>query len=314
MILSFMAEKPVDLHPLMTKELDSEWDRPAIPENGVLPEGEVKKPKKTRKRVPRKTEFQKKLERKVYAWKMASLLMAMAMAVLVIAMSIVAKDAGQYKFKLNAEIQEHGKNVLYQARLVEKRDFEIITLKKKLSRKSDVKVLTKINSHIELLEPSLDPNVRMIISKAIEKWCNKYTLSYSLVTNLIYAETVPKFNIFSKSPKDCIGLMQINFDVHKKEIEEMKNMRVEDLYHIDTNIKFGCMILRGYIDKSKSNKPTSALKKYVGGTDLKYIRLIYEKMALWEVNNYEKSNEVEEGEEDVLRDVRQTDDGKDNIK
>jgi len=313
MISFFMAEKPVDL--THTKELDSEWDsspilnpdKPQPPKGRIIAEGEIiKKPRK------RRSAIQKKLERKVYVWKMASLLMAMAMVVLVIIISIVTNDAGQYESKLNKEIREHGKNVLYQARLVEERNFEISALKEKLSSKSDIKILTKINRHIELLEPSLDPNVRMIISKAIEKWCNKYTLSYSLVTNLIYAETLPKFNIFSKSPKDCIGLMQINFDVHKKNIEEMKDMKVEDLYHIDTNVKFGCMILRGYIDKS--NNPTAALRKYVGGADLKYIRLIYEKMALWEVNNYEKTNEVEEGEENVLREVRQTDVSKDSIK
>jgi len=291
-----MAEQPIDLT----------GDIPEFPKDSEVTL------KKTRKK--RKTPIQKKLERKVYVWKMASLLMAMAMAVLVIIISIVANDAGQYKSKLGKEIREHGQNVLYQARLVEERDFEISTLKEKLGRKSDIKILSKINSHIEILEPSLDPNVRMIISKAIEKWCNEYNLSYSLVTNLIYAETVPKFNIFSKSPKDCIGLMQINYKVHVKEIEEMKNLKVEDLYHIGTNIKFGCLILRGYIDDKDTHTLTQALKKYVGGTDLKYIRLIYEKMALWEINNYEKPNEVEEGEEDVLREMRQTDASKDSVK
>jgi len=300
MISFFMSENVHPPYNSSEKELDSEWDRPPMPpESRVLSEGEVKKPKK------RISAVQKRMDKKLHSWKMATLCISMITTVLLLVVLMIARDTNNFELRLKAEIQEHGQSILYQKRLIEERNFEITTLKEKLGRKSDIRVLSKINSHIELLEPSLDPNVRMIISKAIEKWCNKYNLSYSLVTNLIYAETLPKFNIFSKSPKDCVGLMQINFKVHKKEIEEMKNLKVEDLYHIDTNIKFGCMILRGYIDKS--NSPTAALRKYVGGTDLKYIHLIYEKMALWEINNYEKSNEVD----DDLQEVQQTDDGQD---
>lgn len=160
-------------------------------------------------------------------------------------------------------------------------------------------VVDLLASHIKELKPSLDPNIRILIAKSVEKWCNEYGLSYSLVINLIYAETYPKFNILSKSNKDCIGLMQVNYKVWRKEIEELKDMEVSDLYHIDTNIKIGCIILKKYIDSS--NTLSEALEKYVGGSNRKYINQIYEKMALWEVNksslNYMEDIGGEKGKE-----------------
>jgi len=151
-----------------------------------------------------------------------------------------------------------------------------------------------INDFIKSLEPNLDPDISISISRSIERWCNEYNLPYSLVIGLIYAETFPKFNILSKSNKGCIGLMQINHSVWKNEIEDMQNMKISELYHIDNNIKIGCIILKKYLNET--NNPTEALEKYVGGSNKRYVIDIYEKVVMWEINK-QNDKVVEDGGE-----------------
>ena len=137
-----------------------------------------------------------------------------------------------------------------------------------------------IESRIQSLQPRLDSILRTEIANAILKYSSKYKLSPSLILHLICRETIPRFNPLSKSSKDAIGLMQVRYEVHIKDIPELANIKTEELYHIDNNIKFGCQILRKYIDATEFLD--KALKKYVGGEVKGYVEDIYRMMAEWE--------------------------------
>lgn len=148
--------------------------------------------------------------------------------------------------------------------------------------------ITQIDNRIKFLQPRLDSKVREKIVYAILKYSKRFNLSTSLVTHLIWRETIPKFNPLSKSSKGAVGLMQVMYEVHIKTIPELAKITKKELYHIENNIKFGCQILRGYIDSAESLD--EALKKYVGGHVTGYILDIYRKMAEWEQEKYDLKN------------------------
>lgn len=138
---------------------------------------------------------------------------------------------------------------------------------------------SRLDRRIGKLQPRLDPVTRRRILQSVYDHCGD--LSPSLVVHLICRETVPPFNPLSKSGKDAIGLMQVRYEVHRKSIPELAELRPTELYHIDNNIKFGCMILRSYIASSRTLD--EALKKYVGGNLKKYVDDICRLMAEYEV-------------------------------
>lgn len=148
--------------------------------------------------------------------------------------------------------------------------------------------LKKIKKRINSLQPNLDPAIVQAIAKSIVTNSHVCKLPPSLITHLIYKETIPPFNPLSKSTKGAIGLMQIMYDVHKKKIPELAKLKPKELFYIENNIKFGCQILRGYLDTSKT--VSQALKKYVGGDVEGYVSGILELMAEYEVQNYQKIN------------------------
>ena len=115
------------------------------------------------------------------------------------------------------------------------------------------------------LQPKLDPSIAYKIAVSIEANCEKYNIPSSLVIHLISRES--SFNVFSKSSKECMGLMQVRFPVHRKMLKEMGISSVYSLYHIDNNINAGCRILSNKLSKSKSI--SGALQKYVGAKNKK---------------------------------------------
>jgi len=171
---------------------------------------------------------------------------------------------------------------------LEQKQCEVVRLEERiedLKITKDVKLAEMVNRHLEnraeMLQPRLDPVLREKIVTTVMENSETYGLSPSLVLHLICRETVPRFSPLSKSSKDAIGLMQVRYEVHKKDIPELAKLKPVELYHIDNNIKFGCMILRKYIDSTETL--SQALKRYVGG-DLKgYVNDICRMMAEYEV-------------------------------
>ena len=117
---------------------------------------------------------------------------------------------------------------------------------------------------ITKLNPKVDKDVVLIISNAIEKYSEKYSLSIPLIISLMFRESGFRPLIVSKS--NCIGLMQINPKAHPKKVKPYK---YDELYHINVNVNIGCQILREYLDKKKSIK--GALESYLGVSNKGYM-------------------------------------------
>ena len=136
-----------------------------------------------------------------------------------------------------------------------------------------------IKSRIETLQPKIDPLVSGIIAKSIFDNCDRYNLSENLVLHLIFRES--SFNPMAVSSHGAKGLMQIMVGIHKKEIKELNDFNNYEIYHIDKNIRIGCIILKKYIRKS-NDCLEKALKRYVGGNNRGYLSDIFRLMAEWE--------------------------------
>jgi len=152
-----------------------------------------------------------------------------------------------------------------------------------LPEESKIKPLVQ---RIQNLQPKLDPILQTKIAEKISENSEKFRLSPSLILHLICRETVPRFNPLSTSEINAIGLMQIRYKIHSKDIPELAKINSNELYHVDHNIRFGCQILRKYIDSTKSLD--KALLRYVGGSPKTYVNDIYRLMAEWEQKKYEK--------------------------
>jgi len=174
-------------------------------------------------------------------------------------------------------------NLDYANEIINSRNEEL-SLCWKLNQQTDKVIVPRIerimliSARIQALQPKLDPTLRTKIANAILDNSKKYKLSPSLILHLICRES--GFNPLAKSSKDAIGLMQVRYKVHVKDMPELAKIKEEEFYHIDNNIKIGCQILRKYIDSKKSLD--KALKKYVGGEVKGYVADIYRMMAEWE--------------------------------
>jgi len=123
-----------------------------------------------------------------------------------------------------------------------------------------------IVSLITELQPRIDPAVAGLIGKAIVNNSIEFGFPPELITAVIHRES--SFNILAVSSAKCLGLMQINPKAHADKIERF-GWSYYDLSKIDNNIKLGCMILREYYNSTKSIR--KALKRYVGGNEVKYV-------------------------------------------
>ena len=81
-------------------------------------------------------------------------------------------------------------------------------------------------------------------------------LDRDLIDAIIYIES--HGNPVANDGKGCIGLMQINWKVWKKELRKIGITKKDQLYHPETNKKAGKYILKCYYRE--------VLKKYSGGS------------------------------------------------
>ena len=113
------------------------------------------------------------------------------------------------------------------------------------------------NSLIAKVRPELDPEIRAIIVKAMDKYTVLYNLDPALVAAIMARES--EFSSTARSCKGAVGIMQIMPSAHP---EKCKGLKPNELYYLDNNIRIGCQILTEYIKSSNSIK--EALKKYSG--------------------------------------------------
>jgi len=98
----------------------------------------------------------------------------------------------------------------------------------------------------------------------------RFDLSPELVLGVIAVES--RFDHFAISSVGAVGLMQV-MPFWKKELGN----RSDNLLKIETNVRYGCAILRHYIDRYK--KLDRALGAYNGSLGrMKYPNLVYAKM------------------------------------
>jgi soluble lytic murein transglycosylase-like protein len=103
--------------------------------------------------------------------------------------------------------------------------------------------------------------IEYINIRAINKSINKYSKLYNIPKSLVYAviERESSFNHKLISKSECVGLMQINYKVWKKELNIPS---VEYLHNIENNIKCGCYILNKYF--KMTGDYGLALQRYFG--------------------------------------------------
>lgn len=167
---------------------------------------------------------------------------------------------------LGFSIDQHKRYIRERAETVDKCNGKIGTLKERVAdltkeqNKSVIPIITR-------LRPQLDDEIVDLINAAIIKYSYEYRLPPEFVVYLMDRES--KFNPLAKSSAGALGLMQIMPTAHKDKLKTM-GITVQQIYHIDNNVKLGCWILREYMNTTGSIE--KALTRYVGGTHDGYVK------------------------------------------
>lgn len=117
-----------------------------------------------------------------------------------------------------------------------------------------------------------DPEERIKILKLVHLEATRAELSPNLVLAVI--DTESNFDPYAISVADARGLMQV-MPFWKDEIGRPG----DNLLHIETNLRYGCTILRHYLDKEKGDM-RRALGRYNGSLGKrKYPNKVIDKLA-----------------------------------
>lgn len=173
---------------------------------------------------------------------------------------------------------------------------EVIEVEKKVDVVKFVeKSKTLTQDFIIHLNPNVDPEMSLIIAKAIDESSAKYRLPRKLVCSIIMKESL--FNPFARSKAGAVGLMQIMPKIHAdKHIDR-------NLWHIASNIDVGCEIFREYLD-AEHGIMTKAFHRYLSKNASKsevknYTDDIYSNWAILEMFDYLSIAEKREAEKQI---------------
>ena len=141
-------------------------------------------------------------------------------------------------------------------------DGELKTLLKKAAEESDTFKdrfdawvwLADMSKRLEKKVP--DPTKRIELLKNIHYESARAGLEPELVLSIIHVES--NFNPYAISRAGARGLMQ----VMPFWIQEIGKPN-DSLFHVQTNLRYGCTILRYYLDKENGHRPR-ALARYNG--------------------------------------------------
>lgn len=125
--------------------------------------------------------------------------------------------------------------------------------------------LTDMSRRLEKRVP--DDDFRIDLLKNIHYEARRANLEPELVLSVIQVES--NFNPFAISSAGALGLMQI-MPFWLKEIGKPG----DNLFHMQTNLRYGCTILRHYLIKEKGNR-TRALMRYNGTREHRYPAQVY---------------------------------------
>lgn len=125
--------------------------------------------------------------------------------------------------------------------------------------------LTEMSRRLALRVP--DPFYRIELLKTIHEEATHAGLKPELVLAVIEVES--KFDRFAVSSSGARGLMQVK-PFWVKEIGHPR----DNLFHPQTNLRYGCTILRYYLDRAGGNLRT-ALADYNGYSNPAYTDMVY---------------------------------------
>ena len=129
--------------------------------------------------------------------------------------------------------------------------------------------LSDMSGRLERYMP--DPDQRIFLLKNVHYEAKRADLPPELVLSVIHVESL--FNRWAISSVGAQGLMQI-MPFWLKEI----GRDGDSLFDIKTNLRFGCTILRHYLDKEKGNL-TRALARYNGSLGrFKYPNKVFDRL------------------------------------
>jgi hypothetical protein len=181
---------------------------------------------------------------------------------------------------------------------------EVIEIEKKVDVVKFVeKSKTLTQDFIIHLNPNVDPEMSLIMAKAIDESSAKYRLPRKLVCSIIMKESL--FNPFARSKAGAVGLMQIMPKIHAdKHIDK-------NLWHIASNIDVGCQIFREYLD-AEHGIMTKAFHRYLSKNASKsevknYTDDIYSNWAILEMFDYLSIAEKREAEKQIELEQQQKD-------
>jgi len=125
--------------------------------------------------------------------------------------------------------------------------------------------LTDMSRRLEKRIP--DHDFRIELLKNVHYEAKRAAIEPELVLSVIQVES--NFNLFAISRAGALGLMQV-MPFWLKEIGKPG----DNLFRMQTNLRYGCTILRHYLDKEKGNR-TRALMRYNGTREFKYAAKVY---------------------------------------
>jgi len=132
---------------------------------------------------------------------------------------------------------------------------------------------------VQTIQPWVpDQNEAEAIARWVYVYGKHFNLSPELILGVISVES--RFDHFAVSNVGAIGLMQV-MPFWKKELGQPE----DNLLEIETNIRYGCAILRHYIDRYK--KLDRALGAYNGSLGrMKYPNKIYSHMKRFKATDF----------------------------
>lgn len=142
-------------------------------------------------------------------------------------------------------------------------------------------------------QPKIDPFVATQIAKSVYKYSKEYKLPSRFILGMIKKES--SFNTMALSNAKCQGLMQIHPTFHIKKKEKF-NIKGNEIFYIDNNIRMGCSLFREFYDVTGSVE--KALTKYYGANDIKYhykVLSYFTDFTIKQTQKGEKADEVDNG-------------------
>ena len=117
-----------------------------------------------------------------------------------------------------------------------------------------------------LREQGVSPPLAQEIARWLLFYCRYYRVPPDLALAVMYVES--GFDRFAVSPAGAIGLMQV-MPFWREELGE----RSDDLFDVEVNIRYGCAILRRYLDRYRTvDEALSAYNGSVGSR--RYVRRV----------------------------------------